>query len=191
MKKTLLASALLLAAAPAFAGNFNYTYIEGGYGEVDTGDDDDGDALFLGGSVDLQKGFGIIGSFYTIDFDEDVDGTIFTVGGQFHTPISSQADFVGSIQLINAEVEYDGRYGYDDSADDTGLLLRGGIRFAIQQNLQLEGDISYIDNDFWDDDELGLKAGLRFFFNRQFSLAGGFASDQELDGLYISGRFDL
>ncbi|MFZ5602073.1 MAG: hypothetical protein ACOY7J_06445, partial [Pseudomonadota bacterium] len=88
MKKTLLASALLLAAAPAFAGNFNYTYIEGGYGEVDTGDDDDGDALFLGGSVDLQKGFGIIGSFYTLDLGDDFDGTIFTVGGQFHTPIS-------------------------------------------------------------------------------------------------------
>lgn len=192
MNKTLLAAALALAANTALAGNFNYTYIEGGYGEVDTGDDgDDGDALFIGGSVDLQQGFGIIGSFYTLDLGDDFDGTIFTVGGQFHTPISSQADFVGSIQLINAEVEYDGPYGYDDSADDTGLLLRGGIRFAIQQNLQLEGDISYIDNDFWDDNELGLKAGLRFFFNRQFSLAGGFASDQELDGLYISGRFDL
>ena len=59
MNKTLLAAALALAANTALAGNFNYTYIEGGYGEVDTGDDgDDGDALFIGGSVDLQKGFG-------------------------------------------------------------------------------------------------------------------------------------
>ncbi|HVK99826.1 MAG TPA: outer membrane beta-barrel protein [Dongiaceae bacterium] len=190
MKKTLLASALLLLTAPAMAANFNYTYVEGGYGEVDSGDDVDGDALFLGGSVDIQQGFGLIGSFYTIDFDEEADGTIFTVGAQFHTPISNQADFVGSVQLINAEVDFDDCYG-DCSEDDTGLLLRGGVRFAIQQNLHLEGDISYIDNDFWDDDELGLKAGLRFFINRQFSLAGGFASDQELDGLFISGRFDL
>lgn len=187
MKKTLLAAALALLANSALAGNFNYTYIEGGFGE----EEDDGDALFLGGAVDLQQNLGLIGSLYSIDWDDDVDGTIFTAGLQFHTPINGQADFVGSVQLINAEIEWEDRFGRDESEDDTGLLLRGGIRFAIQRNLQLEGDISYISNDMWDDNELGLKAGLRFFPAPQFSIAGGIADDQELDGLFISGRFDF
>lgn len=186
MKKTLLASALMLASAVATAADFKYTYGEIGYGELDH----DGDALFFGGAVDIQQGFGVIGSFYALDFDDDADGTIFTIGGQFHTPINKQADFVASVQLINADVEWGNCRG-DCSEDDTGLLLRGGIRFAIQQNLQLEGDISYNTNDFWDDDELGIKAGLRFFPDRKLSLAIGIASDQELDGLYFSGRYDF
>ena len=190
MKKTLLASALMLACASASAAGFKYTYGEVGYGDLDHGD-----ALFFGGAVDIQQGFGLIGSYYSQDFDGGADGHIFTIGGQFHAPINRQLDFVGSIQLINAERE--GRdcssWGrcYSWSDDDTGLLLKGGVRFAIQQNLHLEGDISYNTNDYWDGDELGIRAGVRFYPVREVSLALGVASDQELDGLYISGRFDF
>lgn len=191
MKKALLASALLLASSTAGAAGFGYSYLELGYGEVD-----DGDALFFGGAAQLQRGLGVVGSYYTIDFDEDADGEIFTGGLQFNTPIGAKTDFVGSVQLINAEIEYKiyrGRFlgTYTESEDDTGLLLRGGIRHALQQNLQLEGDISYNTNDFWEDDELGIKAGVRFYADRQLSIGVGIASDQELDGLYISGRYDL
>lgn len=191
MKKALLASALLLASSTAGAAGFGYSYLELGYGEVD-----DGDALFFGGAAQLQRGLSVIGSYYTIDFDEDADGEIFTGGLQFNTPLGAKTDFVGSVQLINAEIEYKiyrGRFlgTYTESEDDTGLLLRGGIRHALQQNLQLEGDISYNTNDFWEDDELGIKAGVRFYADRQLSFGVGIASDQELDGLYISGRYDL
>lgn len=186
MKKTLLASALLLATTAASAADFNYTYGELGFGEGPG----DGDGLFFGGAVDLQQGFGIVGAYYALDFErgnvDDGDLDIFTIGVQFHTPLNNQADFVGSVQLINAEVDW----GYGDE-DDTGLLLRGGIRFAIQQNLQLEGDLSYNTNDFWEDDELGIRAALRFYADRQLSIAGGVASDQELDGLFVSGRYDF
>lgn len=191
MKKALLASALMLASTTAGAAGFGYSYLELGYGEVD-----DGDALFFGGAAQLQRGLGVIGSFYTMDFDDDIDGEIFTAGLQFNTPVGAKTDFVGSVQLINAEVEskiYRGRFlGTEiESEDDTGLLLRAGIRHALQQNLQLEGDISYNTNDFWDNDELGIKAGVRFYADRQLSIAAGIASDQELDGLYISARYDL
>lgn len=190
MKKALLASVLLLASSTAGAAGFGYSYLELGFGEVD-----DGDALFFGGAAQLQRGLAVVGSYYTIDFDEDVDGEIFTAGLQFNTPIGAKTDFVGSVQLINAEreFEYRNRFGrlYTESEDDTGLLLRGGIRHALQQNLQFEGDIAYNTNDFWDDDELGIKAGVRFYADRQLSFGVGIASDQELDGLYISGRYDL
>ena len=190
MKKTLLASALILASAAASAADFKYTYGEIGYGES-LGD---GDGLYFGGAVDLQQGFGLVGAYYLMDYDSSRYGKgdfdIFTIGGQFHTKIGPQADFVGSVQLVNADADCDW-YGRDYCDDDTGLLLRGGIRFAIQQNLQLEGDLSYNTNDYWDGDELGIKAGLRFFVDRQLSLAVGVASDQELDGLWLSGRYDL
>lgn len=190
MKKTLLATALVLAASPAFAAPFNYSYFEGGFGEGRG----DGDGLFIGGAMDLQQGFGLIGSYYSLDYEEgrfDGDLDIFTVGVQFHTPLNKQTDFVGSVQLINADWESRDFFGSRYSNDDTGVLLRGGLRFAIQQNLQLEGDVSYISNDFWDDEELGIKAALRFFIDRNVSIAGGVASDQELDGLFVSGRYQF
>lgn len=191
MKRTLLASALLLATATATAADFNYTYGEIGFGEGRG----DGDGIFLGGAVDLQQGFGLIGSYYALDYDggrwgDDGDFDILTIGVQYHAPINNQADFVLSAQLVNADADCEVA-GRDYCDDDNGLLLRGGIRFAIQHNLQLEGDLSYNTNDYWDDDELGIKAGLRFYADRQLSIAGGVASDQELDGLYISGRYDF
>lgn len=190
MKKALLASVMLLASTTAGAAGFGYSYLELGYGEVD-----DGDGLFFGGAAQLQRGLGVVGSYYTLDFDNDADGDIFTVGLQFNTSVGARTDFVGSVQLINAEVEYEVYHNRFDrhtvSEDDTGLLLRGGLRHALQQNLQLEGDLSYISNDLWDDNELGIKVGVRFYADRKLSVAAGIASDQELDGIYVSGRYDL
>lgn len=186
MKKALLASAMLLASTTVSAADFRYNYLELGFGEVD-----DGDALFFGGVAEIQRGLGVIGSFYTLDFDNDKEGEYFTVGLQFNSPLNSKTDFVGSVQLINAEVEWENRWGRNFSEDDTGLLLRAGLRHALQNKLQLEGDLSYNTNDFWDNDELGLKAGVRFYANCQLSIAVGVASDQELDGVYVSGRYDL
>lgn len=189
MKRTLLASALMLATASAAAADFNYSYAEIGFGELDRFD---ADALYFGGAVDLQQGFGLIGSYYAVDGDRNWDGDILTFGGQFHGEINKQTDFVASVQLVHAEWEWDcwGRRGGCDD-DDTGVLLRAGVRHAIQSNLHLEGDVTYNTNDFWDDDELGLRAGVRFYLDRQFSIAGGIAADQEFDGLFISGRYDF
>lgn len=199
MKKALLASAIMLASTTVNAAGFGYSYVELGFGEADFVEDSDGDALFFGGSAQLQRGLSVIGSFYSLDLGDNADGEIFTAGLQFNTPIGSKTDFVGSVQLINAEVDVEYREGpcryYRNcdkrSIDDTGLLLRGGIRHAVQHNLQLEGDISYNTNDLWEDDEVGIKAGVRFYADRQLSIAVGVASDQELDGLFISGRYDL
>ncbi len=199
MKKALLASAIMLASTAANASGFGYSYLELGFGEAGTEGGEDGDALFFGGAAQLQRGLGVIGSFYTVDFGDNVDGEIFTAGLQFNTPLGAKTDFVGSVQLINAEVEWEwkGCHWYDPervcrgSKDDTGLLLRGGIRHLVQQNLQLEGDVSYNTNDLWEDDEVGIKAGVRFYADRQLSVALGVASDQELDGVFISGRYDL
>jgi len=186
MKKTILTAALLLASTAAMAADFKYTYGEVGFGEGRG----DGDGLFIGGAVDLQRGFGIVGAYYALDYDRgrnaDGDLDIFTLGVQFHTQLNMQTDVVGSIQLINAELDWN-----SGNSDDTGLLLRGGLRYAFQQNLHFEGDLSYITNDYWDDDELGLKVGVRFYPAPQLSLAVGAASDQELDGFFVSGRYDF
>ena len=37
----------------------------------------------------------------------------------------------------------------------------------------------------------GIRLGGRWYFDRQLSVAGGFASDTEIDGPYLSLRYDL
>ncbi len=189
MKKLLLASALVLASAAASAADFKYTYGEVGYGEGYG----DGDGLYFDGALDLPQGFGIMASLYKLDYDRrwgDGDFNILTLGAQFHAPINNQVDFVGSVQWVSADADCNFA-GRDVCEDENGILLKGGVRFALQQNLQLEGDLSYNTNDYWDDNELGLRAGLRFYVDRQLSLAAGVTNDQELDGFYVSGRYDF
>ncbi|CBL44495.1 hypothetical protein HDN1F_09120 [gamma proteobacterium HdN1] len=189
MKKLLVSGAFMLASATASAAGFNYTYVEGGYGEVDNGD-----AFFVAGSAQLQRGLSVIGSYHRVDFDGPFDGDIYTVGAQINTPVGPATDFFASASAVRMEVDTTRRvlwYREKVTARDTGLLVRAGLRHQLQSNLHLEGDVSYNTNDFWDENELGIRGAVRYFFAPQVSAAVGFASDQELDGIFVSGRFEL
>ena len=187
MKKTLISAMMLMASSAALAGDFHYSYVEAGYGETDHG----GDGLFVGGAMDLKQGLGLIGSFYSQNLDHDVTRDILTFGGQFHTPLDNRTDFVASMQLVSADADCKNAFGYDVCDSKTGLLARAGVRFTVQPKLQLEGDLSYNTNDYWDGSELGLKVGARYYVDPHLSLTAGVASNQENDGIYLGGRYDL
>ncbi len=178
-------AALMAAAGAAQAGAFSYNYIEGGFGEID-GDGwvDDGDAIYFGGAMELDKQFGLLGSLGLIDIGQ-FDGTVLRGGGLFHTPINKDLDFVGTLELVYSD--WDTPFGGDD---DLGFAASGGVRYAVQDNFQIEGKLTVVEVDPFDDG-LGLSVGARYYMNKQLSAAAGIANDAEFDGLWINLRYDL
>lgn len=196
MKKMMMKAGLLalaLGASSAANAAFNYSYIEGGFGEID-----DGEVLFAKGAFDLTKNFGLVGGLYMGDADPDFDVTALEVGAQFHQPLKGNLSFHAGLQVLHVEVEGDivvnmgpfGTFRRSYDADDTGLIANAGLRFQVQPKLQLEGDLKLSSNDMIDDG-LGAEGAVRYFFDPKLSVAGGLAIDTELDGLFVSLRYDL
>ena len=142
-KKTLLVSGIALAvAAPAMAeqrtsmvrdNGFSYTYGQLAYDRWDLDNDVDVDALTAEGSFALDEHIFLRGSlgFFDGDYDRgpfpdgDVDGT--------------------------ADILYDDRdFDPGNSDDEIGFELRGGLRHATTEQLELSGGLTYMD--LYDDD---------------------------------------
>lgn len=163
-----LAAALGLAATGAQAGDLGYTYVEGGYQDVDVDDvDADGDGFTLGGSIALTDMFHLFGGFGTAELDVDgfgdVDYDTWEVGGGINYGIASNADLVGRLSYVSAEVDA----GFAD-ADDDGYRLYGGVRGRLASPFELEGGISYTDLDDSGDDTAFVGAG-RYYFTDQWA----------------------
>ena len=180
--RILSAVALLAASAAASAANFSYDYLEGGFGELDN----DGDVIQFGGSKGMDKAWGVLGSIGFADFGGNADGTVLQGGGFMHSAINTDADFYANIRLVYAE--WDAPAGFDDN--DIGFAAAGGIRYQIQDNFHVEGELSTYQLDPFDDG-LGLKIAARYFFDKQISVAGGVASKGDYDGIFVGVRYDL
>lgn len=158
-KKTLLVSGIALAvAAPAMAeqrtsmvrdNGFSYTYGQLAYDRWDLDNDLDIDALTAEGSFALDEHIFLRGSlgFYDGDgpFRTDVDGHRLSAGMGFHTPLQRGLDFVTSADIIYDEIDIGRR---DD--DEIGFEVRGGVRHATTEQLELSGGLTYMD--LYDDD---------------------------------------
>lgn len=185
IKGGLLALALTTSGGAA-AANFNYNYVEGGFGEIDNGE-----VFFANVGFDLQKNFGLVGGLYIGDTDSGFDVTMIEFGGIYHQPLKSNLSFNASLKLLHVEV--DGGPGLGNwwrEVDDTGLVASAGLRFQVQPKLQLEGDLKLTSNDLIDDG-IGAQAALRYYLTPKVSVAGGLAIDTELDGLFVSLRGDF
>lgn len=188
IKTGLLALALGVSSLAA-AADFNYNYVEGGFGEID-----DGEVLFVNGAHDIAPNVGLVGGLFMGDVDPGFDVTGIEFGAQYHQLLKSNLSFNAGLKLLHIEVEGDfwhpvwGRSSFD--GDDTGLIANAGLRFRVQPKVELEGDLKLSSNDMIDDG-LGAQAAVRFYIDPRFSVAGGLAIDTELDGLFVSLRYEM
>lgn len=188
MKKAILTASLLAlglgAASSATAAGFDYSFVEGGFGELDHGD-----AFFLNGSYDIDRAWALTGTLLSGNVDPDFDVLGLEVGAQYHQPLKANLSFETGLKILHIKV--DGNVGpFSASDDDTGFVANAGLRFQVQPRLQLEGDVKYLSNDLIDDG-LGLQGAVRYYLDPKLSIAGGLAIDTELDGLFASVRYDL
>ncbi|MFZ5724249.1 MAG: hypothetical protein ACOY33_11385 [Pseudomonadota bacterium] len=186
--RMLSVATLLATSVGAQAAGISYDYVEGSFGEYD-----EADALYIGGSKGLDKQFGILGSFGILDH-KNLEVTAIRGGGFFHTPIQKNLDFFATLELVWTDFESEVTLPFfgtvKASDDDIGFAAAGGMRFAVQDNLQVEGKLTLTEVDPYEDG-LGINLNGRYFFNKQLSGALGLASDAEFDGLYLNLRYDL
>lgn len=175
---------LMVASVGAQAAGFSYDYVEASLGEYDSLD-----GFYVGGAMGLNEQFGLIGSVGMLD-DGPFDVTVIRGGGLFHTNLQKDLDLFASLEIVYADFEACMPFGGCASDDDLGFAGAGGLRYAVQDNFQLEGKLVLTEVDPFEDG-LGISLNGRYYFNQQFSGALGIASDAEFDGIYLNARYDL
>ncbi len=156
MRKTLLATALLLAssqafsASPATMSNFSYDYAEAriGISPVTFG---------AGLSKSIHPNAHFVARIDS-KFDSDFDSA---VGVGFHTPINNWADVTGEMLLRTVQPTH-------SSSTDMGMELNLGVRQWLGPQLEIGGTVGYVSIDD-DDDFMGSVYG-RFHSTELFSL---------------------
>jgi hypothetical protein len=126
--------ALILAAPllfPTLAAAHNYTYVEGGFIDRDTGLDRDA-GFRIAGSANVASPIALFGEYAdTGDFSQ------LSAGALFHTPLNSVLDLVAGGSIEHADT---------GSRDDTGFGIRGGVRWQlIAARLELNPEIRHVD----------------------------------------------
>lgn len=181
-----LAPALASSIAPDSMGtepgtaNFNYTYGEFDvcFVDPDYAGSDSEIGFQLLGSVRVYRDLFVRASY--LDVGGDADLSLFKVGAGWAFPVQKGLDAYGLFQIGRVDV---------GSADDTGWLLEGGVRYAATEKLELNGLIEVVD---FEDTELGLGAGARYSFTSQLSAGLNFETISDFANIvYLGVRYEF
>lgn len=193
MKKH-FALAVLLAAASfaASAGELSYSYIEGGYAnvEIDTGDalagDVDFDGFQIRGSAAVSESFYLHGGYGNVTNDEagvDIDFSEIQIGVGYRHGLSDRADLITELSYIKQEIDFDG-FG---SVDADGGRISVGVRGLMADNFEGYVKGSYTDGGDFDGEFSGV-VGAQFKFNQTWGLVGEVEAGEDLTKLMVGVR---
>jgi hypothetical protein len=182
-----LAGSMLIAAllaGPVQAADFRYTYLEGGYQRVDIDNPNvDGDGLFLGGSVLVSQSVFLTAGYDYTEFNRGVDARGLNLGIGVRVPASPDVDVVFEGGYVDARV--DTRFG---DFDDDGYFVSGGVRWRLNELVELNGGLRYVDLDESGSD-VGLGLGVVIDVRPQWSLLAGGEFADDADVLSIGFRY--
>lgn len=135
MKNLLLASALLLSlsATAAHASDKSYTFVEGGYSNIDG----DADGAFLRGNYEFgQSGVFLTGSVarYNVD-NTNIDFNNYELGLGYKYSLNDRFDLVGEAAAARVDV--------DSFGHANGYRAAIGTRFDITSNIEGEAKINH------------------------------------------------
>lgn len=182
------ALALGAATGAAAADDISYSYVDAGWAQSDIdGIDEDGDGLFLRGSVAFgERWFASVG-YRQVSFDvggNDLDLDLVDVGLGGHLPLTGTVDGVARLSYV--DVSADGPFGA--SFDDNGYAVSVGVRARPSAQFELDAFLDYTDLDDSGDDTAA-RLGARYYFTPAWAVGAevSFSDDQTDIGLY--GRF--
>ena len=183
MKRFLLFTLFILGFAATANAEFNYTFIQANYGQIDFDDiDADGDALGFSGSYALSDEFHIFGGAEFADLGSGVDASVWAAGFGYNTALTPVLDVVAQLSLQSAEV--DTPFG---DADDNGFGLNVFLRFQLTDLVELNGGVNYVDLDD-SGDSTGFAGAALFNVTDRVTLGINAAFGDDADSYGILGR---
>lgn len=168
MTRSLIALALAAAfSMSASASEISYTYVEGGYVNLDG----DADGFGLRGSLNFgDSNFYGFAGYSQVEIDGtsfDIDAT--NIGFGYHHALSERAHLLAELSYVNADAGI---------VDADGYRASVGVRGAFSDNVEGVLKANYTDGNDLDGDFSGT-AGLLVKFNPTW---GGFAEVEAADG---------
>lgn len=185
MKKSLMLAAILAGGAlPAHAADLSYTWIEGGYAQLNIDDDflgdPEGKGGYVRGSYQLSSQAYVFGGYARVSedysyggdrLDVDVDQT--ELGFGFRMEAGDNVDFTADIALVrlgaDAEVRFANgdRFGLDDSTNAGRVTV--GLRGTPSPRTEAWIKGGYLDGSDLDGEFVGTLGG-QFKFNPTWGL---------------------
>ena len=191
MLRYALIGVFMLTSAAAMADGPSYSRIQASYQEVDLdlggGIDADGDGFGLAGSMAIGDSWYGFVDYQTADLESVVDLTILTIGGGWHTAMTTNTDFFAELGFADGEIDVSG-FG---SEDDSGYSVSVGVRSMVSQQLELYGSIGQVDFDDFGDGT-NVNAGLWYTASGNFAIGLGATFDDDITryGLGVRLYFD-
>ena len=185
LRSVALAGALAAAPLAAHADGFDYSFVEGGYAQLDVdGVSGNLDGFFLRGSVEITERL-FVSADYLDTSGSGADTQLYSIGLGGSFPLSNALDLTGRVAYVGTEVDASGFGG-----DDDGFSVGAGLRGRLGEGFELEGKVTYYDfSDSGDDTSFGLAA--RYFFTDQLAVGAEYEDfdDASLWGLGIRYSF--
>ena len=190
MWRSLMVLALVPLSGTVLAEDFDYSFIEGSYTQIDVDGVGDGDGLGFGGSYAFTDSLHGFGSFESGEVDFDVPGfgsvgvdvDTMKAGVGFNTRLSETVDFVATAAYMSMDLS-----GFDDSGYEVGV----GLRAMAGQAVELSGGIEYADVGDVLDGETSFSAGFLYHFSDAIAVGAGGSFGDDLSTYALNGRFSF
>ena len=200
-----LASACLaMLAQSAAAKGFSYTYVEGGYRNIDA-DSIEADGFEAGFSFGAMEYMHILGSYSRLWVDDvdglssvDIDIDEFKIGFGGHYPILDRVDLVLDAVYVDDQITGKARPEGSTSKSKSrindkaeGYEATFSARVQALKKLEMTPHVTY--RDVGSDSDTGFGLGMVYNFHKKFSLRikGTHFSDDSTTDLFIGMRVDL
>ena len=206
----LMSACVAMLAQPAVAAKgFNYTYMEGGYRNLDA-DSIEADGFEAGFSFGATDYIHIVGRYSRL-FVDDIDGASssdldldeFKIGFGGNYPVMDKVDLVGSVTYVDEQ--YTGKARLDDDGQNVngtgpkvnindkeeGYEATFYARVQAMKKLEMTPHVVY--RDVGPDSDTGFGLGLIYKFHKKLSVRvrGTHFSDDSATNLFLGMRVDM
>ncbi len=182
MRILLLALGLVFASTASAQSpsqpSLDYSFAEFRFVDVDVAG---GDGFSIGGSIEMNGNWFLLGSLTDIGFNNDVDSFTIELGGGYIWPYRPDWDLLATVQYVNVDV--DTPFG---SVDDSGLALAGGIRGLIAPQFEVRGSVNHVTIG---DDDTFLEIAGDYYFNEEFAAGLTFDIGGDVDTFSVGVRW--
>ncbi len=145
-------AALFCAGQASAQQAISYTYAELGYleSEIDrSGIDEDGDGYEFNLSFDVAQSLALLFGYQDVEFDNDIEASLLSLGFAYHKPYSNTGDMVFTISYLDPELDAP----RIDSIEEDGNEITLEVRSRSSQ--QTEVHLGYLRREIDDDSESG------------------------------------